>query len=112
MNGASMLRAIVVAAAMVLWSPAFTQVRVLNGDTEHVYGPGGHLLDDRAMREKNARAEELRRIQRERAEYERRMQAIQENYDRAMADKRRLLQMISRSTRKRKDLHIRIIFGP
>jgi hypothetical protein len=91
----------VVAAAMVIWPPPFTQVRVLNGDTEHVYGPGGQLLDDRTMREKYARAEERRRVQRERAEYERRMQSIQENSDRAMADIRQSREAIQESAERR-----------
>jgi hypothetical protein len=85
-----MLKAIVVTAAMVIASPALTQVRVITGDVVHYYGPNGQLLDDPALQEKNARIEEermrIRRIQRQRAEYEERMRAINENYDRAIAD--------------------------
>jgi len=88
-------------AAMIAVSPAVGQVRVLNGDIEHFYGPGGELLDNRALQEKNARIEERARIQRERAEYERRMQAIQENYDRAMANIRQRQEDIQEGAERR-----------
>ena len=85
-QGANMLKIILVATAMVAASPAFTQVRVLNGDVEHIYGSGGQLLDNRALQERNARIEERKRIERQQAEYDRRMQAIKEDHDRSMAD--------------------------
>jgi hypothetical protein len=50
---APLLRAFSV--AMVVVSPADSQVRVIKGAIEHVYGPGAQILDGRALREKNAR---------------------------------------------------------
>ena len=50
--------AFLVVAAMGLAVPACAQsVRVITGDIEHVYGPGGQLLDDDALRARNERAE-------------------------------------------------------
>ena len=41
------MRGVLIAASLVLASPTFAQqVRVINGDIEHVYGYGGELLDD------------------------------------------------------------------
>jgi hypothetical protein len=77
-----MLRAFFVAAVMVVAVPAFAQVRVITGDVEHIYGPGGQVIDSRALQEQNARAEE--RMRRER--YERRMRAIREDYERAQTE--------------------------
>ena len=44
----SIFRAQLIAAAVLAMTPSatFAQVRVITGDTEHVYGPGGQLLDD------------------------------------------------------------------
>ena len=44
-EGILMLRAIVVATAIGLAAPSYAQVRVITGDVEHVYGPGGEILD-------------------------------------------------------------------
>jgi hypothetical protein len=42
-----MLRAVLIATSLVLASSSFAQqVRVISGNIEHVYGPGGELLDD------------------------------------------------------------------
>jgi hypothetical protein len=47
-----------IVAAMGLAAPAYAQsVRVITGDIEHIYGPGGQLLDDDALRARNERAE-------------------------------------------------------
>ena len=73
--------AFLIVAAMGLAAPAYAQsVRVITGDIEHIYGPGGQLLDDDALRARNERAErdiQVKRIERdmalrqEEAEYER-----------------------------------------
>ena len=39
-----MLRAIVIATAIGLAAPSYAQVRVITGDVEHYYGPGGEIL--------------------------------------------------------------------
>jgi hypothetical protein len=50
--------AFLIVAAMGLAAPAYAQsVRVITGEIEHVYGPGGQLLDDDALRARNERAE-------------------------------------------------------
>jgi hypothetical protein len=47
-----------IVAAMVLAAPSYAQsVRVITGDIEHIYGPGGQVLDDDALRARNERAE-------------------------------------------------------
>ena len=47
-----MLRAIVTATAIGLAAPSYAQVKVITGDVEHVYGPGGEILDDRSLRQR------------------------------------------------------------
>jgi len=52
----------------LFWSaaPCFSQqVRVINGDIEHIYGPDGQLLDDAKLRAKNERAQ--RQVQKQKA---------------------------------------------
>ena len=51
--------AFLIVATMGLAAPAaYAQsVRVITGDIEHIYGPGGQLLDDDALRARNERAE-------------------------------------------------------
>jgi hypothetical protein len=45
--------------SLVMASSSFAQqVRVISGDVEHVYGPGGELLDDAEQRARNQRASE------------------------------------------------------
>jgi hypothetical protein len=51
-----MLRAIVIATAIGLAAPSYAQVRVITGDIEHVYGPGGEILDNPQLKAKNQRA--------------------------------------------------------
>ena len=41
-----LLSANLIAATLALVAPAYAQVRVITGDTEHAYGTGGQLLDD------------------------------------------------------------------
>ena len=42
-----MMRAVLIAAFLAVAVPGFAQqVRVISGDIEHVYGPGGELLDN------------------------------------------------------------------
>jgi len=50
--------AFLIVAAIGLAAPAYAQsVRVITGDIEHIYGPGGQLLDDDALKARNERAE-------------------------------------------------------
>jgi hypothetical protein len=52
-----MLRAVSVATSLAVAMPCFAQqVRVFKGDIEHVNGPGGELLDDASLQERNQRA--------------------------------------------------------
>jgi hypothetical protein len=55
-----MLRAIVIATAIGLATPSYAQVKVISGDVEHVYGPGGKILDDPQLVAKNERAKRTR----------------------------------------------------
>jgi hypothetical protein len=58
--------AFLIIAAIGLAAPAYAQsVRVITGDIEHIYGPGGKLLDDDALRARNERGENLRLRERE-----------------------------------------------
>ncbi|WP_439924441.1 hypothetical protein [Nitrobacter sp. JJSN] len=51
-----MMRVTLVAASLALASPCFAQqVRVISGDIQHVYGPGGELLDDADLQARNQR---------------------------------------------------------
>jgi hypothetical protein len=62
-----MLRTILVAMAIAVGAPAYAQVRVITGDIEHIFGPGGQLLDDEALQRQNERRESARmKMQRER----------------------------------------------
>ena len=52
-----MLRTIFITACLVAASPSVAQqVRVITGDIEHTYGPGGEVLDDAELRARNQRA--------------------------------------------------------
>ena len=55
----SIFRALLISAAVLAMTPSatFAQVRVITGDTEHIYGQGGQLLDDAELRARNERAE-------------------------------------------------------
>ena len=61
---------IAVAALTMVSCAAFAQVRVITRDTEHVYGPGGQLLDDAELRAKNERIERARQIEKQRRQEE------------------------------------------
>ena len=39
------MRAIVIATVIGLAAPSYAQVKVITGDVEHIYGPGGEILD-------------------------------------------------------------------
>lgn len=63
-----MLRAIFIATCLVIASPSVAQqVRVITGDIEHIYGPGGEVLDDAELRARNERAFERRQLEKQRA---------------------------------------------
>ena len=53
-----MLRAVLIATSLVVGSSSTfaQQVRVISGDSVHVYGPGGQLLDDADLQSRNQRA--------------------------------------------------------
>jgi hypothetical protein len=55
----SIFRAPLVAVAVLAMIPSatFAQVRVITGDIEHYYGPGGQILDDAELRARNESAE-------------------------------------------------------
>jgi hypothetical protein len=55
-----------IVAAIALAAPAYAQsVRVISGEVEHVYGPGGQVLDDDALRARNETAEKAKILKRE-----------------------------------------------
>jgi hypothetical protein len=52
-----MMRAVLIATSLAVAMPCFAQqVRVISGDIEHIYGPGGQLLDSPDLQERNQRA--------------------------------------------------------
>jgi hypothetical protein len=61
-----MIKVLVISAAVVAAVPCYAQeVRVFSGDgIEHVYGPGGEVLDSRQLTAKDHRAREMRSHQR------------------------------------------------
>src|SRR5258705_10586517 len=81
--------AFMIVATMGLDAPAYAQsVRVITGDIEHIYGPGGQLLDDDALRARNERAErdiQVKRIERDMALRQEEAEAEYER-ERALAD--------------------------
>src|SRR5262249_34015485 len=59
-----MLRAVLIAASLVVAMPCFAQqIRVITGDIEHLYGPGGRLLDNGELQARNQRAWEQRQAE-------------------------------------------------
>ena len=63
-----MLRAIFISACLVAASPSVAQqVRVITRDIEHIYGPGGEVLDDAELSARNQRALENIQIERQHA---------------------------------------------
>ena len=79
-----MLSAVLIATCLAVAMPCFAQqVRVINGDFEHVYGPGGELLDNADLQARNQRARELQAekqlaIERQQAEVEAERLRLQE----------------------------------
>jgi len=54
-----MIKVLVISVAVVAAVPCYAQeVRVISGAIEHVYGPGGQLLDDGDLQARNQRASE------------------------------------------------------
>ena len=54
-----MIKVLVISVAVVAAVPCCAQeVRVISGAVEHVYGPGGQLLDDADLQARNQRASE------------------------------------------------------
>ena len=55
-----MLRCVLIATSLALSSSSSfaEQVRVISGDIEHIYGPGGEFLDDADLQARNQRASE------------------------------------------------------
>ena len=52
-----MMRAVLIATSLTVAVPCFAQqVRVISGNIEHVYGPGGELLDDAGLQARNKHA--------------------------------------------------------
>src|SRR5436853_477000 len=52
-----MLKAALVALSLAVAMPCFAQqVRVITGEIEHVYGPGGKVVDDADLQGRNLRA--------------------------------------------------------
>ena len=61
-----MIKVLVISVAVVTAVPCYAQeVRVINGDIEHVYGPGGQILDDADLQARNQRAREHMRAESE-----------------------------------------------
>jgi hypothetical protein len=74
-----MLKVIIVTSCLVAASPSLAQqVRVISGDIEHVYGPGGVVLDDAELRARNQRAFENMQIEKQRALERRQIEAENE----------------------------------
>jgi hypothetical protein len=78
--------AVLVAAVVGAAAPACAQVRVITGDTEHVYGPGGQVLDNATLRAQNERAERARQIEKIRRQAQRRQDEADAEYQRSKAD--------------------------
>ena len=73
-----MMRAVLIATSLAMAMPCFAQqVRVINGDFEHVYGPGAQRLDDADLQARNQRAWEHMQAERQLA-IERRRVDIEE----------------------------------
>jgi hypothetical protein len=62
------------------------QVRVITGDIEHIYGPGGEVWDDNALRARNERAERERKIENIRRQAKRRQDETDAEYRRSQAE--------------------------
>ena len=51
-----MFRTVLFATSLAVATPCFAEVRVITGEIEHVYGPGGKVLDDADLQARNLRA--------------------------------------------------------
>ena len=80
------LKSVLVATAICAAAPTYAQVRVITGDIEHVYGPGGQVLDDAALRAHNERAERARRIENNRRQAQRRQDEADAEYQHSTWD--------------------------
>ena len=61
-----MLRAVLIATSLAVTMPCFAQqVRVITGDTEHVYGPGAQILDDADLQARNQRVWERKQAEKQ-----------------------------------------------
>src|SRR3954452_14026880 len=60
-----LLSATLIAATLALVAPAYAQVRVITGDTEHAYGTSGQLLADAELRARNERIGRARQIEKQ-----------------------------------------------
>ena len=73
-----MMRAVLIATSLAVAMPCLAQeVRVISGNIEHVYGPGGELLDNGDLQARNQRARENMQAERQLA-IERRRVDIEE----------------------------------
>ncbi|WP_338827329.1 hypothetical protein [Bradyrhizobium sp. 27S5] len=71
--------AIFIAICLAVTSPSpAQQVRVITGDIEHIYGPGGEVLDDADLRARNERAFERMQLDKQRAIEMRQIEAEKE----------------------------------
>jgi len=61
------LRAISLLACLVTASPSVAHVRVIAGDIQHLYGPGGEVLDDAELQARNERAFARMDVEKQRA---------------------------------------------
>jgi hypothetical protein len=69
-------RTVLIAACFGAAAPSYAQVRVITGDVEHIYGTGGQILDDDALRARNEQAERMRQIERDRQDAIRRQEEL------------------------------------
>jgi hypothetical protein len=82
----AMLRAFFLTACLVAASPSVAHVRVIAGDIQHLYGPGGEVLDDAELQARNERAfarmdvEKQRAIERRQLELEAEQFQAEQNF--------------------------------
>jgi hypothetical protein len=71
-----MFRTTLIVVAIAAAAPCYAQVRVITGDVEHIYGTGGQILDDDALRARNEQAERMRQVERDRQDAMRRQEEL------------------------------------
>lgn len=69
-------KTVLITSCFSVATPAYSQVRVITGDIEHVYGHGGQVLDDADLRAKNERAESARMERQREREIAQRQEAL------------------------------------